>query len=130
MSWAPQGPGWWQANDGKWYPPEAQPGARPADYEEYRPSRRPALPSVQTPATASMFLGVSAGAMVLSLGFLLSILLALLGLPLGLYSMRRISTGRADDRARGSAVMGIVLNTVVLAFWGFWIAVFSQASSS
>jgi hypothetical protein len=21
-----QGPGWWQASDGKWYPPEAQPG--------------------------------------------------------------------------------------------------------
>lgn len=26
----PQGPGWWQANDGKWYPPESAPGARPA----------------------------------------------------------------------------------------------------
>ncbi len=23
---AAQGPGWWQASDGKWYPPEAQPG--------------------------------------------------------------------------------------------------------
>jgi hypothetical protein len=23
---ASQGPGWWQASDGKWYPPEAQPG--------------------------------------------------------------------------------------------------------
>lgn len=26
---ASQGPGWWQASDGKWYPPEAQPGAAP-----------------------------------------------------------------------------------------------------
>ena len=26
---ASQGPGWWQASDGKWYPPEAQPGAVP-----------------------------------------------------------------------------------------------------
>lgn len=25
MSDAPQGPGWWQASDGKWYPPEQQP---------------------------------------------------------------------------------------------------------
>jgi hypothetical protein len=23
---APQGPGWWQASDGNWYPPQAQPG--------------------------------------------------------------------------------------------------------
>lgn len=27
MSDAPQGPGWWQASDGKWYPPEAAQGA-------------------------------------------------------------------------------------------------------
>jgi len=27
MSDAPQGPGWWQASDGKWYPPEQQPAA-------------------------------------------------------------------------------------------------------
>jgi uncharacterized membrane protein len=26
---ASQGPGWWQASDGKWYPPEAQPGTAP-----------------------------------------------------------------------------------------------------
>lgn len=25
-----QGPGWWQASDGKWYPPEAVPGATPS----------------------------------------------------------------------------------------------------
>lgn len=27
MSSTPQGPGWWQASDGRWYPPPAQPGA-------------------------------------------------------------------------------------------------------
>jgi hypothetical protein len=27
MSDTPQGPGWWQASDGKWYPPEQQPGS-------------------------------------------------------------------------------------------------------
>lgn len=27
MSDAPQGPGWWQASDGKWYPPEQAPAA-------------------------------------------------------------------------------------------------------
>jgi hypothetical protein len=26
MSDSPQGPGWWQASDGKWYPPEQAPG--------------------------------------------------------------------------------------------------------
>jgi uncharacterized RDD family membrane protein YckC len=27
VSDTPQGPGWWQASDGKWYPPEATPGS-------------------------------------------------------------------------------------------------------
>jgi len=30
MSTTPQGPGWWQASDGNWYPPELAPGAAPA----------------------------------------------------------------------------------------------------
>lgn len=30
MSDASQGPGWWQASDGKWYPPEQAPGGAPA----------------------------------------------------------------------------------------------------
>ncbi|MCX6511029.1 MAG: hypothetical protein NT081_09505 [Actinobacteria bacterium] len=29
MSDTSQGPGWWQASDGKWYPPEQAPGASP-----------------------------------------------------------------------------------------------------
>ena len=29
MSEQAQGPGWWQASDGKWYPPEADPGPTP-----------------------------------------------------------------------------------------------------
>ncbi len=29
MSNAPQGPGWWQASDGNWYPPQQQPGNAP-----------------------------------------------------------------------------------------------------
>lgn len=29
MSDTPQGPGWWQASDGKWYAPQQQPGVNP-----------------------------------------------------------------------------------------------------
>jgi uncharacterized RDD family membrane protein YckC len=32
MSDMSQGPGWWQASDGKWYPPEQAPGAQQASY--------------------------------------------------------------------------------------------------
>lgn len=30
MSDNPQGPGWWQASDGRWYPPQQAPGFTPA----------------------------------------------------------------------------------------------------
>lgn len=45
MSDTSQGPGWWQASDGKWYPPEQAPGAQPAP--------APASPSFGAPQTPS-----------------------------------------------------------------------------
>lgn len=37
MSDVSQGPGWWQASDGKWYPPEQQPGGAPAPQQPTGP---------------------------------------------------------------------------------------------
>jgi hypothetical protein len=70
MSEMPQGPGWWLASDGRWYPPETAPpglfeGAYPG-YQAYYwdpasptapptpgtvPPTEPAAPAVQTPLT-------------------------------------------------------------------------------
>lgn len=46
---ASQGPGWWQASDGKWYPPEAQPGTAPT------------VPAATTPAPSSGYVAPSGG---------------------------------------------------------------------
>ncbi len=35
MSDVPQGPGWWQASDGRWYPPEQFPGAGASPQSAY-----------------------------------------------------------------------------------------------
>jgi hypothetical protein len=45
MSVGPGGPGWWQASDGRWYPPQAEPGYPPPGPYGYgpqppRPQRR------------------------------------------------------------------------------------------
>lgn len=48
-----QGPGWWQASDGKWYPPESKPGAQPGDQAgQPAGSQQPAAqqPAAQQPA--------------------------------------------------------------------------------
>lgn len=59
MSDTSQGPGWWRASDGLWYPPEAKPGPRrdpdDADSSARRPpgvpERAPADPKIQQPFT-------------------------------------------------------------------------------
>lgn len=46
-----QGPGWWQASDGKWYPPESKPGAQPSQPSEpAQPAQQPASQPAQQPA--------------------------------------------------------------------------------
>src|SRR5882724_4648661 len=55
MSESPQGPGWWQASDEKWYPPHLHPHAQPATQPThpqqvaYPQQGYPAIP----PATSS-----------------------------------------------------------------------------
>jgi hypothetical protein len=49
MSTTPQGPGWWQASDGNWYPPELAPGASPAP----EPSSPPAASASEPPSSPS-----------------------------------------------------------------------------
>jgi hypothetical protein len=46
-----QGPGWWQASDGKWYPPEQKPGAAPSTPASSPPASSPAS---GPPATSAM----------------------------------------------------------------------------
>lgn len=50
MSDMSQGPGWWQASDGKWYPPEAARGA-PADGP--RAGGTPSVPGSHAPGSSS-----------------------------------------------------------------------------
>ena len=46
-----QGPGWWQASDGKWYPPEQKPGTAPTTPPSAAPASQPAA---GTPAPSAM----------------------------------------------------------------------------
>ena len=54
MSDVPQGPGWWQASDGRYYPPEQFPGAAPTPPEtppEVPPAQPPTMPVAPAPGT-------------------------------------------------------------------------------
>lgn len=154
MSDAPQGPGWWQASDGKWYPPTATPGTpRPpsaAGPQPYGPGVPPSggpapwgppapygygyapsptgtptgLPSVNGLATASLVLGVLS--LVVCCGPFM--LCSLVGLPLGIYALTRINKRAADPGPRGLAIAGVVLNGIGFALLAI-IAVVSVTGS-
>ena len=54
MTNGPQGPGWWQASDGNWYPPAQQPNQTPAAHAGAQPSQGIAV----TPHIAALWPGL------------------------------------------------------------------------
>lgn len=60
MSEVPQGPGWWRAFDGRWYPPEQRPLPPPPPTEGmfYPPMAYAPSPATNGMAIASMVLGI------------------------------------------------------------------------
>ena len=132
MSDVPQGPGWWQASDQKWYPPEAQPGHGPAQPTYGQPTygtpgyappgygypttygyqQGPMLPSVSGQAVAAMVLGILA---VIPCCWPFNAVLGLVGLPLGLVALNKINKGEAQPSGKGQAIAGIALSSLAIA---------------
>lgn len=109
MSDASQGPGWWQASDGKWYPPAAPPAPGAATY---------GLPTAATPgkATAALVLAIVSY-------FTCPVVLAIVALVLASSASREIaaSGGRLEGEstlktARIVAWVNIVLFGAITAF--------------
>lgn len=114
MSDAPQGPGWWQASDGRFYPPEQLP---PPVYGGGPGARR----QTEGMAVAAMVVGIVA----FPLGCLCGIgwLGSPVALGLGIAARRRIreSGGLLDGEAMATAgivlgSIGLLLILVVIAF--------------
>lgn len=63
MSEQSQGPGWWRASDGRWYPPETHPGYRPPPPPPPSPSRATGRPRREKRGTPlwKLALGVCLG---------------------------------------------------------------------
>lgn len=122
MSDTPQDPTWWQASDGKWYPP--QPATPPPPSPEaappsFAPPQQPfgaqpypglpgaGLPSVNGQAVASMVLGIVA--LIFCWCWPVGGVCAIVGLPLGLVARSRITKGEADPRSMGMATAGVIM---------------------
>ena len=98
MSEQPQGEGWWQSADGKWYPPQ------------------PPAPRTNAMAVASLVCGLA------SLTLLPLFVLQVLAVIFGHKAMRQIKQDPKSERGRGMALAGLVVGYVaVVAAVLFWV---------
>ena len=138
MSDTARGSGWWQASDGRWYPPDARPGVPPppeaasagwssppgGSGSGWAPPQTPGPPTSggwgQSPAAqyrtstngfavASLVLGIVGIPAVL---VLVGLLLAVLALIFGLVARSQIERSGGTQGGGGMAVAGIALGSI------------------
>jgi hypothetical protein len=129
MSDVPQGEGWWQASDGRWYPPTQAPGPLPPP-----PPPGPG-PFHQPPygygAVATETNGMAIASLVLGLVWMCG-LGSILALVFGYQAKGQIDRSNGTQTGRGLAVAGIVLGwigvavLVVYVVLGFAIGIFAD----
>lgn len=139
MSDTSQGPGWWIASDGKWYPPEsAQPAApQPPAPQPPAPQMPPPQPGqMPPPAYAAQPMAVAAPtapealwSLILGIGSIICCGL-ILGIPaiiLGSSAKKKIAASGGALGGEGMAKAGVILGwiSVGLSIVGFaiWVLV-------
>ena len=142
MSDVSQGPGWWQATDGKWYPPAPQqPPAPPAP---------PAPPTFQAPGAPQAYNapagpkndGLSIAALVCGISGLATLVLcgigivpAILGVVFGIIGKKKVEQSGGALQGRGMALAGAICGAVAVGLFLIWlvllvIGAFNSDSSS
>jgi hypothetical protein len=127
MSDTSQGPGWWSAADGKWYPPPpgfsekmpTRPPTPPPDHPPYEPHPNLTMPPpvyarVPTPSRRGTFLAVAVVA--------IALVIVMIGLVVGLVSKHSSTTAASNSREYRLVVTDILgtetTNKVFLqTFW-------------
>jgi hypothetical protein len=117
MSDTAPGPGWWQASDGRWYPPHQHPGYVPPPPPPSAPPRTPS-PYAWAPWLAPAALPVTSALAIASL--VLSILWlgglgSLLAVIFGIVARSQIGTSQGRKRGAGLATVGLTIGLIGLA---------------
>jgi hypothetical protein len=130
MSLTPQGPGWWQASDLLWYPPEQKPGTvrpqppvgpGPGGAAPYGAPRYVDSMSAQPQGTS----GKAIASLVLSLVWIGG-LGSLLGVIFGFSARGDIRTSRGRLTGDGMAIAGLIIGIIgLIAALIFYIAAFT-----
>ncbi len=105
MSDSPIGPDWWQASDGKWYPPQGQRAT-----ELVPPGGGSGIPRTSGMAVTSLVLGIVSLFSCLPAG--------IGGLITGIMAKRSITNSAGAEKGEGMAVGGIVTSLIGILLWG------------
>jgi hypothetical protein len=148
MSDQPLGPGWWQASDGKYYPPETgpgdsapatpgfspdatppgalgTPGAGPWDAPSYQ--HGPYAYSNEPPRSGTN--GLAIASLVCSVLGLCTCILAIVGVVLGHIALSQL--GRVDNtqEGRGLAIAGLAVGYGIIGLSLLWVVFVVVAGS-
>lgn len=134
MSDAPQGPGWWQASDGKWYPPESAPppaGGSPYGAPGYPATGYPGAVPPRAPSNGKAIAALVCGIVSIPL-CCIGFIPGAVAIFLGWSAKAEIDKGTASPDSRSIALAGFICGIVGTVIWVgyglFWtIAVIANA---
>ena len=132
MSDTSQGPGWWQATDGKWYPPAPPtPPPTPPQPPSYQ---QPAPPTYGAPQPAYYAPvgpkndGMSIAALVCGISGLATLVLcgiglipAILGVVFGMIGKKKVEQSGGALQGRGMALAGAICGAVAIGLFLIWL---------
>jgi len=133
-----QGPGWWQASDGKWYPPEQHPNYAPPPPPNYAPPRPPAYaaspsstqtlpPTVYVQVESTHTNGLAIASFVLSLLWFFG-LTSLLAIIFAISARRSIKRSQGRQTGDGFAIAGLIVGLLGILGTALLIAIFVAAN--
>ncbi len=113
MSDQSQGPGWWMASDGKWYPPASNPAPPPPG--QFAAPFQPAYVQRSTN-------GMAIASMVLGIG-VFWVITSILALVFGYTARKQIAESQGTQQGGGMATAGIVLGWTGLGIMAVVVAI-------
>jgi hypothetical protein len=134
MSDTSQGPGWWFASDGKWYPPEAWTGTPPSvGPVPYAYGNQPYGTSAGPPPRNN---GLAVASLVCACAGVIPFLFglpSLLGIIFGFVARGQIKRSRGVQKGEGLAIAGIIVGFGVIGLFIIvvvLVAIFNPSTSA
>jgi len=119
MSDVSQGPGWWMAADGKWYPPAPPafqaPGAPPAYNLQATGPKNDGM------SIAGLVCGISGLATLVLCG--IGLIPAILGVVFGIIGMKKVDASGGALKGRGMALAGAICGAVAIGLFVLYIVI-------